>query len=85
MTQTLIASVLIGSFSAWCIMLAKKWGILEWLQIHSNAFFHQLFSCDYCLSWWCGVAVSVLAAAVTRDAHLLLVPFFSTMISRRLL
>jgi hypothetical protein len=85
MTRILIASLLTGSLAAWIIMLAKKWGVLEWLQIHSNQFFNKLFGCDYCLSWWCSVAVSVTAAALTGDGHLLLVPFFSTMLSRRLL
>jgi hypothetical protein len=86
MTKVLIASLLTGSLAAWLLILAKKWRILDWLQRHSpNDFFHELFTCDFCLSWWCSVIIVCVAAAVTGDALLLVVPFFSTMISRRLL
>ena len=86
MTKVLIASLLTATLAAWCIMLAKKWRILDWLQRHSpNEFLRELFTCDYCLSWWCSVVIAGTAAAVTGDALLLVVPFFSTMISRRLL
>ena len=85
MTRLLIASLLTAFLAAWLIMLAKKWRIIEWLQTRGNTFFNELWSCDYCLSWWCSVVIAATAAAVTGDGHLLLVPFFSTMVSRRLL
>ena len=71
--------------AAFVLALAKKWGWIEWLQVHApSEFLHRLFSCPFCCSFHAAVVLSVAAAAVTGDWLLLLVPFCSTVITRLL-
>ena len=55
------------------------------VQVHGNEFFAKMFNCDFCLSFWAGVALAILLAFITGNPTLLLVPFCSTMITRFLL
>jgi hypothetical protein len=60
------------------LTLAEKWNILSWLQAHApNEFFHKLFTCNFCQSWWLGVFLSVLLA-VFIDWRLIFIPIFSS-------
>lgn len=76
---------IVATFAAFVLLLAKKWGFVEFVQVNGNDFFSEMFSCDFCLSWWAGVVLSFLCAIFVRDIFLLLVPFFSTAITRKLL
>jgi len=67
------------------LTLLRKWQVIEWVQVHGNEFFAKMFNCDFCLSFWAGVALAILLAFITGDPTLLLVPFCSTMITRFLL
>lgn len=59
--------------------LAIKWGILEWLQVHSpSKFFDTLFSCEFCQSFHLGMAICIVCAIITHNWYLLLVPIFSS-------
>lgn len=60
------------------LTLAEKWGILAWLQANApNDFFHQLFTCNFCQSWWLGVCLSILLG-IFVDWHLFFLPIFSS-------
>ena len=60
--------------------LAIKWGILEYLQVNApNEFLHKLFTCDFCQSFWLGMAISVLLAIFVHW-YLIFIPFFSSVI-----
>lgn len=85
MTILLIWVFIIGTAAAFLLTLAKKWGIVEYVQVHGNDFFSQMFHCDFCLSFWLGVVLAVLASICTGHPQLLLVPICSTMITRALL
>ena len=78
-------AVLVALFAAFLLDLAYKWGIIEWVQVHGNKFFSKMFNCNFCLSWWTGVALSVVLALALWDAHCLLIPFVSTSITRKVL
>lgn len=57
--------------------LAMKWGILEWLQFNApNEFFHKLFTCDFCQSFWLGMGIC-LFLAIFVHWYLIFVPIFS--------
>ena len=82
--NTLISYIIIISLLAsFVIMLMRKWGVVEW--VHGNDFFSKMFSCDFCLSWWVSLTISVIIFLVTRDALVLSAPFGSTMLTRILL
>lgn len=85
MVDYLILILLTALFSAFSINLLKKWGIIEWLQIHGSELISKLAHCDFCLSWWMNVIVSVTIALALGNWIFLLVPFFSTMITRFIL
>lgn len=82
LTNILIAAVLTGCLSAWVVILLKKWGVTEWVQVHGSAFFGKLASCDFCLNWWTGWVIVAVALVVTGWWWLAAVPFFSTTIGR---
>lgn len=74
----LVIAVLVALFVKFVRTLAEKWGILGWLQAHApNDFLYKLFSCEFCQSWWLGLAVSIVLA-VCFDWRLIFVPFFSS-------
>ena len=84
MGRVLVAALLTGCLTSWVVILLKKWGVIEWVQVHGNAFFDKLVSCDYCLNWWLAWCVVVVALVVTGEWWLAGVPFFSTTIGRLL-
>lgn len=76
--------ILIALGAAFVVLLIKKWGIAEWVQVHGNGFFSKLFSCDLCMSFWAAVVLSVLTAILMGDVWLIFLPVFSTPITRML-
>ena len=61
-----------------CLTIAEKWEIIEWLQLHApNEFFHKLFSCNFCQSFWLGLCLSFLLA-IFVDWRLIFIPIFSS-------
>lgn len=85
MKEFIFYVILVAMLAAFVLTLLRKWGVIEWVQVHGNDFFAKMFSCDFCLSWWAGVVLSVLFAICTGNPALLLVPFCSTVITRILL
>lgn len=77
--------LIVATVAAFLLSLLKKWGVIEYVQVHGNEFFAKMFNCDFCLSFWAGVALAILLAFITGNPTLLLVPFCSTMITRFLL
>lgn len=60
------------------LTLAEKWGILSWLQAHApNDFFHKLFTCNFCQSFWLGLSLSILLA-IFVDWRLVFIPILSS-------
>ena len=85
MTQLIGYIIIIACVAAWVLMLAKKWRVIEWAAAHSNAFFNEMFNCDFCLSWWTAWVLTAALFAFTRDINVLIIPFVTTPITRRLL
>jgi hypothetical protein len=84
-TSLLLYATMIALWVAFLLMLAYKLGIVEWLQINGNKFFSEMAHCDFCMSWWLGLIVTMLVLGFTGDLHLLVVPFIATPIARKLL
>ena len=77
--------IVVALIAAFVLTLLRKWGVIEWVQIHGNDFFSKMFNCDFCLSWWACVLTCFFALIFTGDPAFLGVPFCSTMITRVLL
>ena len=82
MGTVLVAALLMGCFTSWVVILLRKLGVLEILQVQGNKFISKLASCDFCLNWWLSWCVVVVALVVTGEWWLVGVPFFSTTIGR---
>ena len=80
----LVFSVEVALMAAFVVVLLKKWGIAEWMQVHGNEFVSQLFSCDFCMSWWASVIIATAAVLLFNDAAFLLAPVLATPIARYL-
>lgn len=85
MAEFLYYTVMVALVAAFGLTLLSKWGVVEWVQVHGNDFFAKMFNCRFCLSFWAGVALAILLVFITGDPALLLIPFYSTMITRFLL
>ena len=84
MNEICYVIVLVALAAAFVVLLVKKWGINEWMQIHGDKYIAQLFSCDLCMSFWAAVIPSMAVALVTDCGIYMAVPIFSTPISRML-
>lgn len=81
----IILIFIVATLAAFVLLLLRKQGAIEWVQVHGNKFFAEMFSCDFCLSWWTCVAISVAFALLFFEPLALIVPFFATPITRKLL
>ena len=76
--------VMVALMAAFIVLLVKKWGFAEWMQIHGDKYLSKLFSCDLCMSFWAGMVVCFILACWYDDNQLIFIPMFSTPISRML-
>lgn len=84
MVTLVIYTAFVALSAAFILALVRKWGWLEWLQVHSNGFFHKLLSCQFCTTFWMTVAVSCGIVIVSGFLPALLCPIFATPIAVRL-
>ena len=74
----------VALLAAMMVLLVKKWGVAEWIQIHGDKFLSKLFSCDLCMSFWAAMCFSLAVASIHDDALWLLLPFLTTPLTRML-
>lgn len=77
--------IVVSLLSTFILLLMYKWGIIEWVQMHGNKFFSNMFNCQFCLSFWVSVILSVIAYFFTENYLTLGIPFLATPIIRKLL
>jgi len=76
---------IIALCAAFVLSLAKKWGILEWLQVHAPCdFLYNLFMCKFCCSFWVSMAISLTLSVVTGNWLLMAAPVCTTIVTREL-
>lgn len=85
MVTFIIWVLVVATVAAFLLTLLKKWGVIEYVQVHGNDFFVKMFNCDFCLSWWACVLICFVALLITGNPVYMGVPFCSTMITRILL
>ena len=78
-------AVITAFIATFFLLLAYKWGVIEWLQVHGNEFVSKLANCTFCLSWWTCLAVSLIFIIESWDLSLLIVPVVATPITRKML
>lgn len=85
MRELLVNGVVIGIVAAFFITLAKKWGIVEQMQMRGSELVSEMAHCDFCLSWWMSCVLTLLYVLATGDVDMVYMPFVGTMVSRFLL
>ena len=76
--------VMVALAAAFCVLLVKKWGIAEYVQVHGDRYLSQMFGCDLCMSFWASVIITIAVMCVTNDMRLIFVPVFATPVTRML-
>ena len=64
----LVVLFMVALEAAFVILLAKKLGIIEWMQVHGSEFISKMASCDFCLSFWVGSAICLCVALYEGNA-----------------
>ena len=76
--------VSVALMAAFVVLLVKKWGWAEWMQVHGDKYLSQLFSCDLCMSFWSAMLICLCLAGWFDDIQFLFMPMFTTPITRML-
>ncbi len=84
MNDLIAYPMFVALVAAFVVVLLKKWGIAEWMQVHGNEFVSKLFSCDFCMSWWVSVIIAAAGVLLFNDLAFLLAPVLATPIARYL-
>ena len=69
--------VMVALLAAFIVLLVKKWGVAEWMQIHGDKYLSKLFS-------WAAMILCMGMCCWEDEMFYLFVPMFSTPISRML-
>jgi len=85
MFDVLIESGIVALTAAFIILLLKKWGVVEWLQVHGSNLVSQMANCDFCLSWWTSLSVAIALALCIDDWRAVFVSVLAAPICRKLL
>ena len=77
--------VLTSLAAAFFLSLMDKWGVLQWLQVHSPyEWLNELFRCRFCCSFWVLAVVSAILFFGAGDIRMLFIPFFATPLTKLL-
>lgn len=76
--------LLVALATAFVVLVVKKWGWAEWMQIHGDKFLSKLFSCDLCMSFWAGLFISFAFVCWYDDPIYMIMPVFTTPLTRML-
>ena len=85
MGKILFIVIMVALAAAFVILLIKKLGWAEWMQIHGYRITSELFSCDFCMSFWAGVILLAFVAGYNNDGWLIFYAVCTTPITRMLL
>ena len=78
-------TAIVACVSAFGILLIGKLGIRDEIITRAPKLISELFSCDFCLSFWFSLILAIILAIFFREIIVLFVPIVSTPIARILL
>lgn len=84
MYDYLFVTIAVALVAAFVLLLLKKLGVVEWMQVHGNDFISQLAGCDFCLSWWTCLIIATVAAVVVQDPFTIITAIGAAPITRKL-
>ena len=81
----LFATLIIALFATFVILLIDKVGYREKMQIRAPKLISEMFSCDFCLSWWTCLLFAVVACTLQGEIIYILCSIAATPLTRKLL
>lgn len=82
MLTTVLYAVCVALWASFLLLLAYKTGLVEWMQVNGGKYMSQMAHCNFCMSWWLCVIMTVFLFTFTEDIHCVCVPFLATPIAR---
>ena len=72
----------VSFFAVFLLLLAYKWKIVEWLQVHGSEKVSEMAHCDFCMSWWLSLSLTIIISPFVTEWWLVAVPFIATPLTR---
>lgn len=86
MLNFVLNSLVIALFTAWCLNVFTISGARDWCIMNtSKDILAKMLSCDFCLSFWSSLGISIMMCFVIRDLSLVLTPFIAAPIIKKLI
>lgn len=82
MIEFVCTAIIIALIACWVILFITKTGAREYIQVHAPKLISQMFSCDFCLSWWLCLLLAICFSIGTGNPVIILCAFCSTPIAR---
>ena len=80
-----IAVTLTALASAFVLLLLRKQGAIEYMQVHGSKVISELANCNFCLSFWANLFAALILCVVMPTPVFMTIPIFATPITRILL
>lgn len=77
--------VIVALVAAFTVLLISRIGLRDFIITHSPKLISELFSCDFCLCFWIGLTITLIAHFVVGWPFTFILPACSTPIARYLL
>lgn len=78
-------TIVIALFASFVILLIEKVGYREEIQIKAPKLISELFSCDFCLSWWTCFFMALIICLLDGNLSIILCAVSATPITRKML
>ena len=85
MMDFILLTIIIALFSCFVILLIEKIGYRELMLVRSPKLIADLFSCDFCLSWWINLIITLVFCVMECELYFICCAVAATPITRKLL
>lgn len=85
MMDFILLTIIIALFSCFVILFIEKIGYRELMQVRAPKLIAELFSCDFCLSWWTNLIVTLVFCVMECEWYFICCAVAATPITRKLL
>ena len=85
MMDFILLTIIISLFSCFIILFMERIGYREFMQVRAPKLIAELFSCDFCLSWWINFIIALVFCVIECDLYFICCAIAATTITRKLL
>ena len=59
----------VATITAFVVTLMHKWGLVEYMQVRGKSIVPELAKCNFCLSWWVALVLSVALSFALEEMN----------------